>query len=102
MKTYPICDVLHENPSKHCAALVITQNIIKNINSWPCLAQPSEDLRNGTLTFVKSDARVFGITCWHVIKHFRTQLENSGDPHSHSLITMVNGFYFRPSLFILE
>jgi hypothetical protein len=92
-KTFLICDGLSENPSKHCAALVVTENVLKNINGWPHFAQPSDDLRNGTLTFIKTNGRVYGITCWHVIQHFREQLSQSGNLHSHSMRTMVNGFY---------
>lgn len=93
MNTYPICGALAENPSKHCAALVITLNAVNDDNGWPRFSQPSAELRNGTLTFVKSNDRVYGITSWHVIEHFRDQLSLSGDPCSHSMRTMVNGFY---------
>jgi len=91
--SFPICDGLSENPSKHCAVLVITENVLNGQNGWPHFAQPSDELRNGTLTFVKANGRVYGITCWHVIEHFRKQLSQSGDPYSHSMRTMVNGFY---------
>jgi hypothetical protein len=50
-------------------------------------------LRNGTLTFIKLGNRVFGITCWHVIEYFRKQLADSGSQLSHSMRTMLNGFY---------
>ena len=100
MKLFPLCDVLSENPARYCAALVVTKNIIEGTNSWPRFAEPSHTLRNGTLTFVKSEGRVFGITCWHVIEHFRKQLQISGNAFSHSLRTMVNGFYFVHDRFI--
>lgn len=93
MKTYPICESLSQNPAKHCAALVVTKNVVINTNEWPSFAQPSEELRNGTLTFVKTGDHVYGVTCWHVIEHFRNQLQLSGDSYSHSMRTMVNGFY---------
>lgn len=91
--TFPICAGLSENPAMHCAALVVAANVLKDKNGWPNFAQPSDELRNGTLTFVKTNGRVYGITCWHVIEHFRKQLSKSGNPYSHSMRTMVNGFY---------
>lgn len=93
MKTFPLCDSLTKNPARFCAALVVTQDVIEGQDGWPRFADPTDTLRNGTLTFVKSGERVFGITCWHVIEHFREQLRISGNPYSHSMRTMVNGFY---------
>lgn len=93
MKNFPLCSTLAQNPTKYCAALVVTKNIIEEQGNWPRLAEPSDALRNGTLTFVKSEGRVFGITCWHVIEHFRKKLQESGNQFSHSMRTMVNGFY---------
>ncbi|MDO8546076.1 MAG: hypothetical protein Q7R68_01825 [Nitrospirales bacterium] len=92
-KKFPICDSLSVNPAKHCAALVVTENAVKDQNGWPQFAQPSDELRNGTLTYVKAFGKVYGITCWHVIEHFRKQLSKSGNQYSHSMRTMVNGFY---------
>lgn len=97
---FQICDALYENPSKHCAALVVTENVIHDENRWPRFAQPSDELRNGTLTFIKSNKRVYGITCWHVVAHFREQLSKSGNPCSHTMRTMVNGFYIVADRFI--
>lgn len=99
-KKFPICDALSENAAKHCAALVVTQNVLTNDKGWPHFAEPSDELRNGTLTFVETEGRVFGITCWHVVDHFRKQLSQSGNPHSHTMRTMVNGFYVVGDRFI--
>lgn len=93
MSEYLVCDALIENASIHCAALVITENVITSGNGMPSFAQPSEELRNGTITFVKYNEKVYGITCWHVIKIYRDYLAESGSEYSHSLRTMVNGFY---------
>lgn len=92
-KEYPICDSLYKNPAKHCAALVVTENILKDENGWPKFAQPTDELRNGTLTFVKANSKVYGITCWHVVEHYRNQTTKSGNTYSHTMRTMVNGFY---------
>ncbi|MBK8536324.1 MAG: hypothetical protein IPL59_15070 [Candidatus Competibacteraceae bacterium] len=97
---FQICDALYENPSKHCAALVVTENVIHDENGWPRFAQPSDELRNGTLTFIKSNKRVYGIICWHVVDHFRKQLSKSGNPCNHTMRTMVNGFYIVADRFI--
>ena len=93
MTQYLVCDQLIENASIHCAALVITQNMIRSGNGMPSFAQPSEELRSGTITFVKYKEKVYGITCWHVIEIYRKYLKDSGNNFSHSLRTMVNGFY---------
>jgi hypothetical protein len=90
---YPICDALLENAAIHCAALVITENVVTGGSGLPSFAQPSDELRSGTITFVKYGGRVYGITCWHVIEIYRKYISNSGKPFSHSMRTMVNGFY---------
>ena len=92
MVQYPIADSLHRNAAIHCATLAVTENLIAG-QEWPQIAQPSAALRNGTLTFVKSGGRTYGITCQHVIQHYRSVLAASGEPDSHTMRTMVNGFY---------
>jgi hypothetical protein len=91
MVDYPITAKLHQKPAKHCATLAVTQNVITSAG-WPHFAQPDAALRNGTLTFVKSGGRTFGITCNHVVQHYRKVLAASGEPFSHSMRTMLNGF----------
>lgn len=93
MTQYLVCDQLIENASIHCAALVITQNVISSGDGMPSFAQPSDELRSGTITFVKHKEKVYGITCWYVIEIYRKYLNESGNEFSHSLRTMVNGFY---------
>jgi|SRR6056297_300495 len=100
MANYPVCDVLMENASIHCATLVITENVISGGSGLPSFAQPSEQLRSGTITFVNYKNRVYGITCWHVIEIYRDFLRNSGSDFSHSMRTMVNGFYMVLDRFI--
>ncbi len=92
MPDYPITEKLKRNASIHCATLVITQDVITG-PGWPHAAQPDAALRNGTLTFVKSDGRTYGITCQHVVQHYRDVVASSGNANSHSLRTMLNGFY---------
>jgi len=99
-KQYPVCDLLTDDASVHCAALVVTENLTRDAEGNLNFSQPSHDLRNGTLTFVKTRGKIYGITCWHVIEHFRKQLMVSGNPHSHSMRTMVNGFYIVHDRFI--
>jgi len=93
MTQYLVCDELVEKASIHCAALVITEDVISSDNGMPSFAQPSEELRSGTITFVKYKEKFYGITCWHVIEIYRKYLEEPGNKYSHSLRTMVNGFY---------
>lgn len=93
MADYPVCDGLIKNASIHCAALVITENVIAGNAGLPSFAQPSDELRSGTITFVKYQHAVYGITCWHVIEIYRKFLKKSGDEFSHSMRTMVNDFY---------
>ena len=92
MVDYPITESLKRNASIHCMTLAITQNFITG-PGWPQAAQPDAALRNGTLTFVKSGGRTYGITCQHVVQHYRDVLIGSGDPGSHTMRTMLNGFY---------
>ena len=56
-KKYPICEELHQYGNKYCAALVITKNFITDAQGKLQLAQPSKELRNGTITFVSSDKK---------------------------------------------
>jgi len=90
---YQLCESLVENESIHCAALVITENFFKDENGHLQPAQPSEKFRNGTITFITSEGKVYGITCFHVVKFYRKRVEESGNDCSHSMRTMVNGFY---------
>lgn len=71
MVDYPIAEKLHKNAAIHCVALAVTQNVITG-SGWPQLAQPNAALRNGTLTFVKSGVRTYGITCQHGVRSSRT------------------------------
>lgn len=82
-----------ENASIHCASLVITENVIAGDSGMPSFAQPSDELRSGTITFVKYKEKTYGITCWHVIEIYRNYLSKSASEFSHSMRTMVNGFY---------
>jgi hypothetical protein len=73
MTDYPITEKLRSNAAVHCTTVAITQNVITG-PGWPQLAQPDAALRNGTLTFVKSDGRTYRITCNHVVQHYRKVL----------------------------
>lgn len=99
MVDYPIAEKLHKNAAIHCVALAVTPNVITG-SGWPQLAQPNAALRNGTLTFVKSGGRTYGITCQHVIQHYRDVLAASGNPGSHTMRTMLNGFYVVMDCFV--
>jgi hypothetical protein len=89
---YPICDALKSNAAKHCAALVITENFEPDANAMLQFAQPKETLRSGTLTFVASQGRTFGVTCKHVVQHYR-DLTAASDKSAYSMRTMLNGFF---------
>lgn len=91
MIQYPIASQLHANPAVNCAALVITENFEAG-SKYILPAQPKAELRNGTITFVQSQGRFYGITCFHVVEHFR-KMEKKGGAGSHSMRTMLNGFY---------
>lgn len=95
-KDYPICKKLEQDGHKRCAALVVTKNLINNGRGpfgWPRFVQPSDELRNATITFFGSNGRVYGITSWHVVQYYRKSISQTGNPGSHSMRTMVNGFY---------
>ncbi len=92
MVDYPTAEKLQKHSSIHCATLAVTQNVITG-PGWPQVAQPDATLRNGTLTFVKSGGRTYGITCQHVVQHYRDVLTGSVEPGTHTMRTMLNGFY---------
>ncbi|TDQ78440.1 hypothetical protein A8950_3489 [Dongia mobilis] len=101
MVDYPIPDKLHANPAIHCAALAITRNALEDRKAGlPRFAEPEASLRNGTLTFVRSNGRTYAITCQHVVQHYRDMLEQSGQEFSHSMRTMLNGFHIVMDRFI--
>jgi hypothetical protein len=91
-KKYKIIGTLAENAAAHCASLGIYENIITENNGNKRLATVLDVLRNGTITFVESNGKCYGITCWHVIESLECFLKQSGNKYSHSLFTMVNGF----------
>jgi len=98
-RQYMICDELAERHHAHCAALVITGCLTRDRAGllWP--SSPSAAVRNGTLTFVESKGRAYGISCWHVIEYLHTTEKQGGDV-PYSLATMVNGFHFVLDRFI--
>src|SRR4051812_43281307 len=99
MTDYPITAALARNPAIHCTTLAIVQNVV-TVAGWPQLAQPDAALRNGTLTFVKWGNHTYAITCQHVVQHYRDVLAASGDPGSHTMRTMLNGFHIIHDRFV--
>lgn len=98
-KLFPLSDALIENPSRYCATLAISESLIeteKNIR----IGQPDENSRNGTITFVKTEGRVFGITCWHVVEYLRDLNKKSKRDDSHSFYTMTPRPYIVVDSFI--
>lgn len=87
-KLYPLSTKLNENSSRHCSTLAITESLV-NGKFGIQVGHPDEKSRNGTLTFVTTEGKTFGITCWHVIEHLRELIEESGKGNSHSLYTMT-------------
>lgn len=103
-KKYAVYDKLLNNSSIHCASLAITKDVIDcGASNIPQFAQPSDELENGTITFVKHKEKVYGITCSHVVNALRKNIASSDDCSSYSMRIMVNGFYvvldrfFRPN-----
>lgn len=99
---FVVCDFFKENDVIHCASLVITPNFFENERGHLEFAQPTDSISNGTITFIKHNGKTYGITCWHIIEIYRKKELAHGE-NSHSMRTMVNGFYlvqdrfFRPS-----
>lgn len=87
---YSLADEISRDSSIHCATLAITENL-QGLSSAKQLAKPRADLENGTITFVRMNDRIFAITCDHVIKRYRSLLNER--ENSHSLRTMLGGFY---------
>ena len=92
MKDFPICDFFDNNEVLNCASLVITPNILEDDRGRKTFSQPSEIISNGTITFVEYAQKTYGITCWHIIEIFRDAEIKHGE-YSHTMRTMVNGFY---------
>lgn len=90
---FPIHADLLPDAGSYCATLAVTQNWDFAGPGFPVVARPDAALRNGTLTFVRSRGRTYGITCQHVVDHYRSVLAATGEPGSHSMRTMLNGFY---------
>ncbi|MEC4049136.1 trypsin-like peptidase domain-containing protein [Flavobacterium sp. SUN046] len=84
---YPVAKKLSDDYSRHCATLAFNDNLLNNKNDFKN-ATPDENSRNGTLTFIKSEGKVFAITCWHVIEFFRDLLDKSDGTIGYSLFTM--------------
>lgn len=99
MVDYPIVEQLYQNPGIHCATLAITRNVVSGFGRSQ-FAEPTATLRNGTLTFARSGGRTYAITCQHVVQHYRDALKESGEEFSHSMRTMLNGFYHVQDRFI--
>lgn len=89
---FPLCNFFNNNDALHCASLVITPNLIEDNRGRKTFSQPSEVISNGTITFIEYDQKTYGITCWHIIEIFRNA-ENKHGENSHTMRTMVNGFY---------
>lgn len=87
--TFSVCDALEENPARFCAALAVVPTVDTQ-SRLPQFTQPSETHRSGTMTFVRSGGRSFGITCWHVVETLRKANETG---KHHLLRTMLNGFH---------
>ena len=86
---FTICADLAKNPARFCAALAVVPTM-DAVSSIPQFTRPAETHRSGTITFVRSGGRSFGITCWHVVQALRDA--NRTGTH-HQLRTMLNGFY---------
>lgn len=99
MKQFPVCDFFKGNDVLHCAALVITPNLSEDERGRKNFSQPSDKIKNGTITFVEFAGKTYGITCWHVIESYRKAEEIHGQ-YSHTMRTMVNGFYVVMDRFI--
>ena len=98
-KQFPVCDFFKENDAQHCASLVITPNLTEDERGRKDFSQPSDEIVNGTITFVEFGGKTYGITCWHVIESYRNAEKKYGQD-SHSMRTMVDGFYIVIDRFI--
>lgn len=96
---YPIAEKLIENSFIHCSTLAIAESLVKGEFDLQ-VGHPNEKSRNGTLTFVTTEGKVYGITCWHVIEYLRELIKKSGKEYSHSLYTMTPRPYIVTDRFI--
>ena len=98
-KIFSLCDFFNGNETLHCASLVISPYFTEDDRGRKCFSMPSEEYSNGTITFVEYRGKSYGITCWHIIEKFRNANMEHGK-HSHTMRTMVNGFYVIMDQFI--
>lgn len=96
-KEFQISENLKKNSTRFCAALAVAPTFDPH-SLQPQFSKPSEQYRSGTLTFVRSGGKSFGITCWHVIETLRQINAETGDQYQ--LRTMLNGFYVVQDRFI--
>lgn len=89
---YKLNGQLVDNAGVHCACLGIYKNHINDNRGLLRPPSPLDILRNCTITFVKSEGKVYGITCWHVIEQLQEYHDETGDTYSHSFYTLVKGF----------
>lgn len=88
-KQYPLFGQLSENAAIHCASLIIAKSDV----IWMNDTERYSDFGNGTITFIESNGKVYGITCKHVIDEFHKLNNESGKPLTYCLQTIVNGYY---------
>ncbi|MDD5090739.1 MAG: hypothetical protein PHQ23_07455 [Candidatus Wallbacteria bacterium] len=90
-KVFPVDENLLNNHGSHAISLFIVQRLKKDERTGiNYIWNPSEKDQNATLTLISSDGKYYGLTCKHVIEHFRAK--NKID-FSYSLMTVAN----RPS-----
>lgn len=74
--TYTVSDEFGANACKHCAPIFI---IRQHVEMAPTAEDPS-----ATLTFIKFRARIYGITCKHVVSLLREKIKESESDFSHT------------------
>ena len=104
LKYFAMNSELNENHAKWCTTLLIAKTQLISDEFGTLI--PNIDLtnsRNGTLTFVEYESRIYGITCWHVVK----ALKNFNEVvNQHSFYLMlpspkrIEDNFYQPSSFI--
>ena len=72
MVQFPISEKLRKEACKHSAALFLVKAQVN--------FRPSVEYRNGTITFIRMNNIVYGVTCRHVIEALRQKIKERNDP----------------------
>jgi len=103
MDKFLINDKLNERGCKHCAAFFITKPKVNFDLNKPISGDKETIDRNGTITFIQHEDKIYGVTCKHVVDILRKRNESLDEKEQYVFATLTKDTYFqidRPNKFI--